>query len=279
MSSSIRLSLVLAAGALAITQSGCNAVPGTWLRTSQLQLRNYHQQTKQLQAERDAMARQAAELRAEQQKLAQEKSEFQQRLDVASQRLGNLEDEREQLKGKIFNLTKNIQNPLPESATRRFQDLDKRFPGFSFDPDTGVSKFSSDILFDSGSSAVKASAMPLLEEFAKIMNDGDAKRLSILVVGHTDDQRIAKRSTAALHPTNWHLSAHRSIDVVRTLETKGLKPSRMGVSGYSMHQPIAPNTNDKNRGQNRRVEIYVLAPEAAVAGWDPAESSDPIQVR
>jgi chemotaxis protein MotB len=270
MSSSIRLSLILAAGALAVSQSGCNAVPGNWLRTSQLQLRNYHQHTRQLQAERDAMTR-------EQQKLAQEKSDFQDRLGVASQRLGNLESEREQLKSRIFSLTKNMENPLSDSATRRFQDLEKRFPGFSFDADTGVSKFSSDILFDSGSSMVKSGATPLLQEFAKIMNDGASRRLSILVVGHTDDRRIAHNTTAKKHPTNWHLSAHRAIDVVRSLETKGIKPSRMGVSGYSMYQPVAPNSDDKQRGQNRRVEIYVLAPEAAVAGWDPAEIGSPIR--
>jgi chemotaxis protein MotB len=276
MTSSIRLSLLLAAGVLAVTQSGCNAVPGTWLRSSQLQLRNYHVQTKQLQAERDAMAQQAAELRLEQQRLAQEKTEFQERLGIASQRLGNLENEREALKGKIFNLTKNIQNPLPDSATRRFQDLDRRFKGFNFDPDTGVSKFSSDVVFDSGSAIVKSGANPILSEFAKIMGEGEARRLSILVVGHTDDQRISAR-TAKLHPSNWDLSAHRAIAVVKSLETKGLKPSRMGVSGYSMYQPVAPNTNTKNRGQNRRVEIYVLAPEAAVAGWDPTDAIDPVR--
>ena len=276
MSSSIRLSLVLAAGALAVSQSGCNAVPGTWLRTSQLQLRNYHQQTRQLQAERDAMAQQAADLKSQREKLAREKSDFQNRLDVASQRLGNLEDEREQLKNKIFTLTKNIENPLPDSATRRFQDLAQRFPGFSFDPDTGVSKFSSDILFDSGSSVVKSGANPILSEFSKIMNEGEARRLSILVVGHTDDQRISS-GTARKHPTNWDLSAHRAIEVVKKLETKGVKPSRMGVSGYSMYQPVAPNSDGKNRSQNRRVEIYVLAPEAAVAGWDPSEGLDPIR--
>lgn len=222
------------------------------------------------------MAQQAAELQLEQQRLAQEKAEFQERLDVASQRLGNLENEREALKGKIFNLTKNIQNPLPDSATRRFQDLERRFPGFSFDPDTGVSKFSSDIVFDSGSANVKSGAAPILSEFAKIMNEGEARRLSILVVGHTDDQRISAR-TAKLHPSNWDLSAHRAISVVKTLETRGLKPSRMGVSGYSMYQPVAPNTDTKNRGQNRRVEIYVLAPEAAIAGWDPSEAIDPVR--
>jgi chemotaxis protein MotB len=44
----------------------------------------------------------------------------------------------------------------------------------------------------------------------------------------------------------------------------------MGAAGYSMHQPIAPNGNDANRQKNRRVEIFVLAPDASIAGIDEA---------
>ncbi len=36
-----------------------------------------------------------------------------------------------------------------------------------------------------------------------------------------------------------------------------------------MYQPVAQNTNDSSRTKNRRVEIFVLAPDAAVVGWDP----------
>jgi chemotaxis protein MotB len=31
-----------------------------------------------------------------------------------------------------------------------------------------------------------------------------------------------------------------------------------------------PNKDDASRAKNRRVEIFVLAPDATVAGWDPA---------
>ena len=43
----------------------------------------------------------------------------------------------------------------------------------------------------------------------------------------------------------------------------------MGAAGYSMFQPVVPNSNDSARQKNRRVEIFVLAPDAVVAGWDP----------
>ena len=39
----------------------------------------------------------------------------------------------------------------------------------------------------------------------------------------------------------------------------------MGVAGYSMFQPVAPNDSDESRQRNRRVEIYILAPDAQVA--------------
>jgi chemotaxis protein MotB len=42
----------------------------------------------------------------------------------------------------------------------------------------------------------------------------------------------------------------------------------MGAAGYSMYQPVVANKDEKSRQQNRRVEIFVLAPDAVVAGWD-----------
>jgi chemotaxis protein MotB len=48
----------------------------------------------------------------------------------------------------------------------------------------------------------------------------------------------------------------------------------MGVSGYGMHQPVEPNKTEASRARNRRVEIFVLAPDASVAGWDPDPTID-----
>jgi chemotaxis protein MotB len=124
----------------------------------------------------------------------------------------------------------------------------------------------------SGSAQINRNAAPLLEEFASIMNVEDASRLKILVVGHTDDKQIVKRSTANRHPTNWHLSTNRANSVLLALNKYGINEARMGAAGYSMYQPVAPNTDEHARTLNRRVEIYVLAPDAVVAGWDPATS-------
>jgi hypothetical protein len=42
-----------------------------------------------------------------------------------------------------------------------------------------------------------------------------------------------------------------------------------------MYQPTTPNTNDKARSQNRRVEIYVLAPDSPIAQAMESEHFDP----
>lgn len=266
---STRTWICLFAGFLAVGQSGCNLVPGNWLRQSQLQMRNLHGQNKAL-ADQNAAAGQSLA------QLTQQNADLKKRNEIASSRLENLNAEREQLRDRFVSLQnqlKNLENPLSQSANQKFADLARKYPGFNFDPETGVSKFSSDILFDSGSATIKSSAKPLLSDFAKIMNDGDARRLNILVVGHTDDKPISKASTRSRHPTNWHLSTNRANEVVVALGKSGVGKERMGAAGYADNQPVVPNTNDKARSQNRRVEIFVLAPEAAIAGWDPSDIS------
>ena len=269
---SMRLSLVLCAGFTALSVSGCHMVPRNWLRESQLRMQQMH-------AEKQSLGQQLASSGQPLAQLNQQNEELRGRLEVASQRLGNLQSERSEMEQKYISLldrARDQENPLSQSTNQKIADLEKQYPGFNFDPETGVSKFSSDLLFDSGSAQIKSTAKPLLQEFAKIMNAPDAQRLHILVVGHTDDKRIVKRSTVTKHPSNWHLSTNRANEVVVAMGKYGIKESRMGAAGYSMHQPVAPNTSDKNRSQNRRVEIFVLAPDAAIAGWDPSQGADPV---
>ena len=197
--------------------------------------------------------------------MASERAALEQQLAIANQRLDNLNSERAALHDRYKHLLTSSQNPLPAPATARFRDLAERYPEFEFDPETGVSKFNADLLFALGSDEIRPEAQQLLKEFASIMNSPDARQFHILVAGHTDDLPIKRTGTAQRHATNWELSAHRGTAVIHALAKQGLAESRMGVSGYSMYQPVAPNTNDSNRQLNRRVEIFVLAPDARVA--------------
>jgi len=257
---------------LAPALSGCASPQQSYaLRQSQYRAAQLYQRNLALANERSQLGQLNQSLLSDKARVDQERASLQSSLDVANQRLDNLNAERSELQQRyvtLLNKARNQPSPLSPDATRKFEDLAKKYPEFEFDPQTGVSKFHSDILFSSGSSDIKPTAMPLLNEFARIMNDGEAQRLNILVVGHTDDKPISKPATRQHHPTNWHLSTNRANSVVVALAKHGLRDGRMGAAGYSMHQPVVPNSNDKNRQQNRRVEIFVLAPDAVVAGWD-----------
>lgn len=266
-----RILLLCAVGALTLAQIGCTAVPRHQLSQSQNRARQLYEQNQALAVERQNAQNAAATLAAQQQQLQQEIQSLRNANDTDRQLLASAQAERDKLRSRYTNLldtTRNATNPLSAESTRQFEDLARRYPNFEFDPQTGVSKFHSDVLFASGSAEVQQNSQALLNEFAKILNQGDAQDLNILVVGHTDDQRIAKSSTRSKHPSNLHLSAHRAINVCDALAKHGLQKQRMGIAGYGPYQPRVANRDNETRQQNRRVEIFVLAPNAPIAGLD-----------
>jgi chemotaxis protein MotB len=256
---------VLACSAMFLA-AGCNSVPQQYLQQSQLRTQMLYKQNQQLLMQRDGYSQSAGALSAENQSLKQN-------LEIANRRLENLQSSNSQLEQRVKNLLTSARagdSPLSDDATRRLEELKRKYPQFEFDPATGVSKFNTDLLFATGSDEINHNIEPVLSEFSNIMNGPDAQHLRVLVVGHTDDKPISKANTKAKHPTNWHLSTDRANSVVLALKKHGIHEKRMEAAGCSMFQPVAPNTNDESRRQNRRVEIFVLAPDAAVAGWDPA---------
>ena len=214
----------------------------------------------------------AVQLAGQNRQLSRDNMALKSNLDVSNQRLANLNNERTLLQQRYVNLLKQ-QSPLSPEATRQLEALKKKYPLFQFDPKNGVSRIGVDILFNSGSDVVnKKTAPEILGEFARIMNQGDAKHLNILVVGHTDDRRIARANTRSKHATNWHLSTNRANAVLMSLQKLGIESSRLGVAGYGPNQPLVPNSDDAARQKNRRVEIFVLHSDAVVARWNPETS-------
>ena len=263
-----RLACFCCVGILLWGQTGCNHVSRRQMAQSQIRARQLYDLNQALTIDRDnqvaAMGNENQRLQKQVSELQSSRDNLQASRDTLQDRVDNLLAERSQLQSRFTSLAKQ-NSPLSDDSTKRFEDLARRYPEFEFDPQTGVSKFKSDVLFESGSAEIRSSADPLLKEFAKILNSGDATLLNILVVGHTDDKRIAKASTRTKHPDNWHLSAHRAINVTHLLGKHGLKESRMGVAGYGPQQPVADNSTDSARQRNRRVEIFVLAPNATLA--------------
>lgn len=235
-------------------------VPSTTHRQSQYR-------SQQLWGQNKSMAQSMAQLQ-------QQNDQLRGNLDIANKRIDNLNAERAQMAERFKNTGRS--SPLSGDATARFKDLDKRFPGIEFDENTGVAKLDSDLLFDLGSDTVSKKGETILREIASILNRGDTKQLRVQIVGHTDNVPIAKAATKTRHPTNWHLSTNRANSVLLELKKSGIDQRRMRSSGAGEFEPIASNKDAASRAKNRRVEIYVLAPDASdVAGaWDQDHSQN-----
>lgn len=160
----------------------------------------------------------------------------------------------------------------PETAGK-LADLARRYPQLQFDPRTGISKLENDVLFGSGETEIKSGAERALREFARILQQPDAKQLKVMLVGHTDDAGIKGREIRSKYPNNWALSTARAAAVANELKEAGIESVRLGIAGFAENQPIAPNDTAESRSRNRRVEIFVVGPETPIVGWTETHAS------
>lgn len=108
------------------------------------------------------------------------------------------------------------------------------------------------VLFNSGEAAIRPEALPFLKGLAEAMIDLNRY---VRVEGHTDNVPIR----TALFPSNWELSASRSVIVVRVLsELYGVPPGHLVAMGYGDSRPVGENLTPEQRAKNRRVEIIIL---------------------
>ena len=150
---------------------------------------------------------------------------------------------------------------LPVELTTKLEDFAKEYEMVTYDPNRGIVKFKSDLLFKSGSDEVLPTAATAVKSLCDILNSEQGTKFHIIVAGHTDDQPI--RYSRAKHPTNWHLSAHRAISVLNVMAENSIDSERLSVRGFGEYRPSVPNESDKKGNpQNRRVEIYIV-PEGA----------------
>ena len=112
--------------------------------------------------------------------------------------------------------------------------------------------FDSGILFDFDSDAVRGSAQANLRELARSLQEHPGSDL--LIVGHTDD--VGSGSY------NQGLSERRASAAVRYLVSEGVSRSRISWRGLGESEPVASNSVESGREQNRRVEVAIFASEA-----------------
>ena len=88
----------------------------------------------------------------------------------------------------------------------------------------------------------------------------------LMVSGFTDDQTIKSRNRQ--FEDNWELSAQRALTVTRTLIEEGMPSSMLFAAAFGKEQPLVPNSNEKARAQNRRVEMAPVPKASSSAAPD-----------
>lgn len=111
--------------------------------------------------------------------------------------------------------------------------------------------FDSGILFAFDSSKLSGTAEENVTDLASTLKEYD--ETSILIEGHTDN--IGSDSY------NQDLSQERADSVADKLVALGVDASRIDEKGYGEEQPIADNSTEQGRRQNRRVEVAIFANE------------------
>ena len=101
------------------------------------------------------------------------------------------------------------------------------------------------ILFETGKATLKPESMAEIQKVADYMKKNPGARFE--VQGHTDNQG----SDAINDP----LSQQRAEAVVKALEGLGCDPFNLRPVGKGSHEPVADNSTDAGRAQNRRVEF------------------------
>ena len=101
------------------------------------------------------------------------------------------------------------------------------------------------ILFETGKATLKPESMAEIQKVADYMKKNSQARFE--VQGHTDNQG----SDAINDP----LSQKRAEAVVKALEGMGCDPFNLRPVGKGSHEPVADNSTDAGRAQNRRVEF------------------------
>jgi outer membrane protein OmpA-like peptidoglycan-associated protein len=120
------------------------------------------------------------------------------------------------------------------------------------DADVLAVTFKSDVLFDSGSAALKAGAYQEINRVAQVLVQYPETR--IMVAGHTDGD--------GSEAFNQDLSVRRAESVRNALVAQGVSAARITTMGFGESQPIADNNTAAGKQLNRRVVITIVPQNA-----------------
>lgn len=105
----------------------------------------------------------------------------------------------------------------------------------------------SNITFATDQDQISTGFLPVLDSVSIVL--GKYPRTLLDIDGHTDDQGSDQYNQA--------LSERRAVSVAQYLNSRGIDPRRLLVVGFGESRPVADNSTEFGRQQNRRVEIRI----------------------
>jgi chemotaxis protein MotB len=119
-----------------------------------------------------------------------------------------------------------------------------------------VITLASDAFFDPASARINIEATrDILLRLGSYLSSADLAGRKFRIEGHTDSVDVDPRGP---WPSNWDLSAARSISILRYLSDLGISEQRFQIAGFADTAPIASNNTAEGRAYNRRVDIIIL---------------------
>jgi chemotaxis protein MotB len=193
----------------------------------------------------DELSSQVAEDATEKERMSQNLKELQAALDEYKKRAQQLE----RIQARFDELRKKLQE-LTQFGLKvqiRHNRMVISLPG--------------DVLFDSGKTELKKEGKDVVVKVADVIRkDAGLSSRYFQVAGHTDNKPLA----GGKYGDNWGLSAMRAREVLLTMVKPtaggggGLDQNKLHAAGFGETDPVATNTTDDGRKQNRRVELVVL---------------------
>lgn len=95
----------------------------------------------------------------------------------------------------------------------------------------------------------------MLVRLAELLKSSELGDRKFRIEGHTD---AAPTDPFGDWPSNWDLSAARSINTLKYLSDFGADERRFQVAGFADTVPLATNDTEEGRAYNRRVDIIIL---------------------
>lgn len=162
----------------------------------------------------------------------------------------------------------------PVLTTELTQFADANPDLVTFDAQSGMMRFKSDVTFNSGDASLKPEAAVVIAKFAEILKSPEASKYDVLVAGHADNQPVSAATVQRGHKDNWYMSAHRALSVAEALRKQGVDGRKLAAAGFGDMRPVADNSTPAGKQMNRRVEVVILP--KIISGGAPQTASTPV---